>query len=433
MNQVRCSSRVAVAVALAMLAMTTRAAAPAGFVETYKSAMEAYAAKDFAAMEARLRAALVARPNHPTALYNLAVAVARQGDAERALDGLEHLARMGLAYEPGRDKDFEALGDHPRFAALVRRFAELRKPAGNAAVMFQIHNPRFIPEGIAYDDEGKSYFVGGVHERAIVRIGSSLTASDFVMQGAGGLLAPLGMQADVRRRLLWVVHAGIPEMENPDPKDFGRSGILAFDLATGRVKRRAMLPDDGRKHRLGDLVLLPGGTIYATDSEAALLYHFNPTRGTFTPRTVPGQLVSPQGLTLSADRKTLYVADYTQGLFAYDLDSGTLAPVTAHPDVCVYGIDGLYRHDNDLIAIQNGITPHRVVRLRLDDTGRHVKSARVLAANLPEFDEPTLGVVVKSGFYFIANSQWNRFDKNHRLPPEEQLRSPVVMRLSLDE
>lgn len=432
MNQVRSSFWLGAAFALALWPLPP-GAAPAGFVEAYKSAMEAYAAGDFAAMEARLRVALVARPNHPTALYNLAVALARRGEAEPALDRLEHLARMGLAYEPAKDKDFEVLTDHPRFEALAKRFAELRKPAGGASPVFHIHNPSFIPEGIAYDDDTKTYFVGGVHERAIVRIGGSLVSSDFVRQGAAGLLAPLGMHVDTRRRLLWVAHAGIPEMENPDPKDLGRSGIIAFDVATGRAKRRAMLPDDGRKHRLGDLVVLPGGAIYATDSDAGLLYHFDPTRGTFTAKTVPGHLVSPQGLTLSADRRTLYVADYTQGLFAYDLKSETLTPVTGHPEVCAYGIDGLYRHDKDLVAIQNGITPHRVVRLRLDESGRHVKSAKVLAANLPEFDEPTLGVVVKSGFYFIANSQWNRFDKNHRLPPSDQLRSPIVMRLSLDE
>jgi len=36
-----------------------------------------------------------------------------------------------------------------------------------------------------------------------------------------------------------------------------------------------------------------------------------------------------------------------------------------HDGPCLLGIDGLERHGNDLIAIQNGIQPPRVVRIVL--------------------------------------------------------------------
>ena len=94
-----------------------------------------------------------------------------------------------------------------------------------------------------------------------------------------------------------------------------------------------------------------------------------------------------------------------------------------------YGIDGLYRYRDKLIAIQNGIQPHRVVAFALSDDGLAIDSADVLAMNLPEFDEPTLGTVVGDDFYFVANSHWNRFDRDGNLP--DGLAGPVVMRLSL--
>jgi hypothetical protein len=55
----------------------------------------------------------------------------------------------------------------------------------------------------------------------------------------------------------------------------------------------------------------------------------------------------------------------------------------------------------------------------------------VLAANLPEFDEPTLGVVHDGGFYFVANSHWNRFDRENNLP--DGLEGPIVLKLSFGE
>jgi len=73
------------------------------------------------------------------------------------------------------------------------------------------------------------------------------------------------------------------------------------------------------------------------------------------------------------------------------------------------------------------------VRLRLDSRGRKVTGASVLAASRKEFDEPTLGVVVDQRFYFVANSQWSRFDAQHKLPPADQLRRPLVLWLDLEE
>jgi hypothetical protein len=95
------------------------------------------------------------------------------------------------------------------------------------------------------------------------------------------------------------------------------------------------------------------------------------------------------------------------------------------------GIDGLYFHRGGLVAVQNGVNPNRVVRLFLSkDLGR-VERFETIAANLPAFDEPTLGVIVKGDFYFIANSQWGTVDEQGRLAPPEKLKEPVVMKLRL--
>ncbi len=340
---------------------------------------------------------------------------------------------MGLSFEPAKDADFAPLLEDAGFKALESRFARNREPVGNATTLFRVFEPTFIPEGLAYDSDTGAYFLGGAHEREIVRIPrGGMSAQDFVTPGSGGLWAPMGMQADPERRLLWVTTAGIPEMRNAEKDELGRSAVLAYDMDSGLLKRRHLLRDDKAGHLLGDLEVLRNGTIYTTDSKAGILYSLDSTTGKYRALTRPGQLASPQGLAISRDKKTLYVADYTQGLFAWDIATETLSRLEVGENISVYGIDGLYWYENHLVAVQNGIRPHRVVRFKLDETGRRVQRARVMAANLPEFDEPTLGVVVGNRFSFIANSQWNRFNEKHRLPPKDQLRSPVVLRISLD-
>lgn len=403
------------------------------FVDLFNAATTAYHSQDYPAMEQRLREALALRPGHPTTLYKLASAQALRDNSAAALDTLGALAKMGLSFDPAKDADFSALASSARFAEIAAHFARNREPAGTATALFRVFTPTFIPEGIAYDRDTGAYFLGGAHEREIVRIPrGGQNVQDFVTPGSGSLWAPLGMQADPARRLLWVATAGIPQMRNAEKDDLGRSAILAYDLDSGLLKRRHRLPDDGAEHLLGDLEVLRNGTIYTTDSKAGILYSLNSTSGKFTALTQPGQLASPQGLAISRDKKTLYVADYTQGLFAWDIEKESLSKLEVGEGISVYGIDGLYGHENNLVAVQNGIRPHRVVRFKLDETGRRVVHARVLAANLPEFDQPALGVVVGNRFSFVANSQWNRFDQNNKLPPKDQLRSPVVLRIALD-
>ena len=94
-----------------------------------------------------------------------------------------------------------------------------------------------------------------------------------------------------------------------------------------------------------------------------------------------------------------------------------------------HGTDGLYRHGHWLLAIQNGIRPNRVVALQLDNSGLAVTRYEVLAAALPDFDDPNLGVVVGDRFHFIANSHWPKFDREGRLP--DGLTGPLVLSVPL--
>ena len=120
-------------------------------------------------------------------------------------------------------------------------------------------------------------------------------------------------------------------------------------------------------------------------------------------------LLSAQGLALDADERTLYVADYARGILRVDLTTREVTPVPAPDDMLVLGTDGLYLVGGALVAIQNGVTPHRVVRSHSRPGRETHRVGQVLERARPDYAEPTLGVVVGNELYYMANSQWEQF------------------------
>jgi hypothetical protein len=94
----------------------------------------------------------------------------------------------------------------------------------------------------------------------------------------------------------------------------------------------------------------------------------------------------------------------------------------------VNGIDGLVWANGALVGVQNGVWPHRVVRLDLDPSRARIAAVTVLARAHPDFDEPTLGVMVGPDFHFVANSQWEAVGEQGQVD-EARLRPAVVLRV----
>ena len=73
------------------------------------------------------------------------------------------------------------------------------------------------------------------------------------------------------------------------------------------------------------------------------------------------------------------------------------------------GIDGVARFGNDLIVIQNGIQPARILRIHMSTDWKAIDSVEVLLRG-GKLDEPTNGVVSGDRYVFVARSQWSDFD-----------------------
>ena len=228
---------------------------------------------------------------------------------------------------------------------------------------------------------------------------------------------------------LWFASAAVPQMTGVG-EDEGKTGLFRLDVSSGTITKSAILPQYEKSQVLGDLIIADDNTIYATDSLTGAIYSYYIDSNEFEILVQRGKLGSPQGLALDESGNYLYVADYIGGLYRVWLHDGSLVRLDVADDTTAYGIDGLYRYGDELIVIQNGIRPNRVAALQMSDNGLAITSSRLLASNLEQFDEPTLGVIRGDDFYFVANSHWNRFDRENQLP--EGLTGPLILKLALD-
>ncbi|MDT7602196.1 MAG: hypothetical protein QOF61_193, partial [Acidobacteriota bacterium] len=370
------------------------------------------------------------RPNHSRLMYFVAVAYALNGNTGEALSWLDRVARLGVVVPAGSDENFNSIKDSAEFKVILEKFRRNALPIVRSIPAFTIHEKGVVPESVAYDRVAKNFYLSSIYKRKILRVGASGEATEFAT-ARDGLWSVAGMKVDAARRLLWACTVAHPQMSGYKEEENGTTGLLKFDLRTGRLIKKYLLPNHPQPHWLGDLAINSRGDVFATDSITPAIYIVRQDRDEIETFLESEQFSSPQGLDFTPDEKHLFMADYAKGLFLVDLATKKITLLPPPPDSTLLGIDGLYFHNGALVAVQNGTTPPRIIRLILDKTLSRLERFETLEANNPIFDDPTLGVVVKDWFYFIANSQWGAIDEKGNLAPAEKLKDPVILKLKL--
>ena len=406
---------------LVLLLAAFHGAVADGYADARADLVAAYQAQDYGVMVAAAEKSLLARPEYPGALFNLALAYTLNGEHESSLGTLNRLLAKGLDFGADEMDEFAALRELPDWDDYVRGIEALYRPIGEADIALHLDDGHFVPEGIAFDEHGDIY-LGSIRKGLLVRGGDETR----VLSDRQGHWSVFGMRFH-EDGTLWFASAAVSQLVDVGVNE-GSTGLFQLDVESGDILRSAVLPQTGEDQVLGDLVIA-GSNIYTTDSLTGAVYRFDTMTGKFDALLEPGTLGSPQGLVIDVTGEFLYIADYIGGLYQMALADGSLRKVSVPVTVSDYGIDGLYRRGNELIAIQNGIRPHRVTAFTLSDDALSVVDHRVLAANLEVFDEPTLGAVQGDDFYFVANSHWNRFDRESKLP--DGLSGPIILKLSL--
>lgn len=136
------------------------------------------------------------------------------------------------------------------------------------------------------------------------------------------------------------------------------------------------------------------------------------------PIQLPRPLCYPNGIALSPDDDTVFIAD-AFGVLVLDKNSSSIHPVQPSAHVTLSGFDGMYSWRDCLVGIQNSLGSPRVAVIRLDASRSHTVGLTLLEYRTQFTRLPTTGAIVGDTFYYITNSQIDHYQDGKLLKPDE--------------
>lgn len=373
------------------------------------------------------------RPHLGQLRYELAAAYAERDRKTEAYNTLMTLQAQGYALSPEDDPRFGLIATTPVWEHIVKTLSSNAQPFGKAEIQWRLPAEDLLIESLAWDESRKQLLVGGAREGAVYLVDEQGKLTTLVKaDDENGMWAIFDIAIDNKRSSLWVASTAVPHFKGYDPeKHLGRAGIFEFDLKSGKLRNRYLSPVVlGGSFFMSSITLGPKGEVYAADGVNNAVYTI--TDGALKRVFHAPGLTSIRGLAVSDDGKILYTADYQAGIIGFDLDKGQPVDLRGPANLALGGLDGMVWWKGHLIVVQGGMSPRRVLRLKLGDEGRVISGAQVLQANHPEMDFPTLAATADDSVYVIGNSQKHNYDRFGLLKDASKLEGTLVFKLDAD-
>jgi hypothetical protein len=378
-----------------------------GVVELRSMANQAFTAKDYPAFRRAMVQLHQLRPNNSEYMYQLVLAYALEDEKSSAFNLMLQMQRQGLSYDFNQAPESVNLRSTELYPHLNDLMIEAGQPNGSATAVLTLNSDIVLPEAIEWDDQREAFLIGTVRDGTITAVTMEGAHQELLRaDDSNGIWSIYDLIVDQERDRLWASSASTQQFSGFDPVDKGRSVLLEFERSTMKLIKRYPVPVDGRPHVLGNMALAPNGDLFISDSSLPMVYVKRAGEAKLKPFFASRNLVSLRGIDISDDGKKLYVADYEMGIVVVDLDNEQSFSLGIPETLNLGGIDGLNFWNGHLIIIQNGISPERIMRLELDETGQSVSSVAPLAVALDIMNFPNYGTVIGDDLYFFASSHW---------------------------
>ncbi len=309
------------------------------------------------------------------------------------------------------------------FTAMIFSLALTQTPAPTAHDLITDLPSGFLPEGVEWDAAHSRFLISSIREH---RIASVDPASGHAIDFGDAPGSVLGLHIDTRTGVVWAAWTQFGH----EFKANKVTGLSAWSTGDGHHLGDWPLPANDPRVNFGDLAIIDAHTIVASDSGTGAIWRFDTKTHRYANVVPAGKFKNPQGLVLGNRADTIYLADYPTGLWWVSLKDGSATPLTAPAGSEIRGIDGIYRHGDGLIAIQNGTKTPRILDIRFDKNDAISNVRRWLELPGAEID---LGTLTGDSFWFVANGQWNEYDDDLAPKPGATFEAPRLHALPLSD
>ena len=370
--------------------------------ELYQQSQKAYQEKDYATFLELCRRTMDYHPSQPTLLHNLAGAYALNSKSDSALLILNKLVSFNAAANYDEDKDFDSLKSLAAYKRLQRRVEALKAPMTSSTVYTTLKSGRLHAEDLVLqkkklfltDVRGGKIFSGKKGKPERIKIIAEFSSSTIAIAKGPS------------KNTLWVSTAMFPNFHDYDSIRHYEGGLHLIHSKTGKQLKNFNLSGT---HVFGSMCGDGKGNLYLSDSTEPEIYFYDSkadTLGLFLNAVSARNL---QGIVFDEAANALWVADYIKGIMRVDLETKEIVWLQSE-NFIFKGIDGLAKMGEDLIAIQNGANPQRVIRLKI--SGDTVASVSFLDKSMFDKGEPTNGKYYPGlGFLYLCNTPWPHYDK----------------------
>lgn len=402
----------------------------AEFINAYRQASLALQDSNFTQYFKAARIIYDFAPSYPDMKLLYAYALVSTGKPHEAKQKLNELTnypypviyeKLNTGYRP----DFEHLIGYDSILNISKQYSD---PVNNSTISYTLGEKGIVPEGVAYDKVSKTLFISSIYKRKIIAINAEGNIKDFIPSGFDGIQGVIGMEVDPKRRHLWACSAWT-RMKKPSDKMDKYSGIYKFDLETGELIKKYLIKDTVER-LVNDVTIHSNETAFITESLKGKVYMIQPQKDSLELFIDSDHYHYANGIALSDHEKYLFIAHFS-GIDRVDLSNSKIKRLKTPGNLTLSAIDGLAFYNNSLIAHQSGLGG--VYRYYLNEKMDSVTTSAVIESNNPYFEIPTTGEIDGDNYYFIANAQLRRFDKNGIIFPDEKLDSVYILKAKLEK
>ena len=277
------------------------------FQQFYTEGIAAYRAKDYPQFYEKMKEANKLHPYHQGILYQLGTAAALTGKKTESIQNLKRAILINTDFRLDGIADFNSIKETAEFKKLIVLQKEWQQSIVHSDTAFTLKDRSLHTEGIEYDAAHKTFYLGSIHKRKIIKVTQDGKASDFCPTAFEGMTSIFGIKADVKRNLLWACSSPMQEMENYDT--LARSAVFQFELSTGKLLHKYKMELNKNNCVFGDLILSKNGKVFISDSKNNDLYTINEKNNRIEPFYSSPDFWNIQGLAFSTNEKFLFIAE----------------------------------------------------------------------------------------------------------------------------